>query len=609
MRAARIRSVTVENFRSFRARQTLVFPGVPGLYFMQGVNEVDTSIEANGAGKSTIWEALTWALANKTSRGLKAGDVANWDSGKGVLVDVEYEDELGSRHNLVRTWGPISCKLDGVDAPADVCEVVLGMSATSFLYTVSVAQETPMFLDLKADAKAACFSDVLGLDVWLSYAERAGKMASEQDRKVRGAESLLARAEGALAGLVADGLKSSSAEWDAARERDLDRMENEYDRALKSVDDAELARTRAERAVEDLEKSVATLESSTDQLKTNLSTFIDTVVHDDKVAVAVLKERVAALTKPRSGVCPTCGQRVGSSHDHGADGERALRKAKQELAAAEDKLAAAYESVDDMHGAVTQQTRVGQQRRADLAQVTRRREEAERTAQRAGAEADRIADAFTKRRDEVNPFLAMEEAARQARDRAQKARDDARTDLSRLQERYALLALWVKGFKDLRLETISEGLAQLEIEVNNNLSRLGLSEWRVVFDVDSETAKGTVKRGFTVMVHSPRNAKPVPWEVWSGGESQRLRLAGTMGLADVTRSVRGVGLDLEVWDEPTAGLSPQGVADLLQCLSARAVREGRQIWVVDHRSLSYGSFTGYATVRKTSNGSVIEQEF
>lgn len=607
MRAARIRSVTVENFRSFRARQTLVFPGVPGLYFMQGVNEVDKSIEANGAGKSTIWEALTWALSNKTSRGLKAGDVANWDTGKCVLVNVEYEDELGSRHNLVRTWGPISCKLDGVDAPADVCEVVLGMSATSFLYTVSVAQEMPMFLDLKADAKAACFSDVLGLDVWLSYAERAGKMASEQDRKVRSAESLLARAEGGLAGLVADGLKSSSAEWGTARERDLDRMESEYDRALKSVDAAEVARTSASRAVEDLERGVATLESSTDQLKTNLSTFIDTVVHDGRVAVGVLKDRVASLTTPRSGVCPTCGQRVGSSPGHVADGE--LRKAKRELAAAEDKLAAAYESVDDMHVAVAQQTRVVQQRRADLAQVIRRKEEAGSTVQRAGAEADRIADAFTKRRDEVNPFLAMEEAAVQARDRAQKARDAARTDLSRLQERYALLALWVKGFKDLRLETISEGLAQLEIEVNNNLGRLGLSEWRVVFDVDSETAKGTVKRGFTVMVHSPRNSKPVPWEVWSGGESQRLRLAGTMGLADVARSVRGVGLDLEVWDEPTAGLSPQGVADLLQCLSARAVREGRQIWVVDHRSLSYGSFTGYATVRKTSNGSVIEQEF
>jgi ABC-type multidrug transport system ATPase subunit len=79
-----------------------------------------------------------------------------------------------------------------------------------------------------------------------------------------------------------------------------------------------------------------------------------------------------------------------------------------------------------------------------------------------------------------------------------------------------------------------------------------------------------------------------------------------MGLADLIRSRTGAGIPLEVWDEPTAGLSPQGIRDLLECLRERAAREGRCVWLVDHRSHDFGGFAGGAVVRKTQGGTVIE---
>jgi ABC-type transport system involved in cytochrome bd biosynthesis fused ATPase/permease subunit len=79
------------------------------------------------------------------------------------------------------------------------------------------------------------------------------------------------------------------------------------------------------------------------------------------------------------------------------------------------------------------------------------------------------------------------------------------------------------------------------------------------------------------------------------------------GLSNLIRDRTGADIPLEVWDEPTQGLSEEGVLDLLDCLAARAKREDRQIWVVDHRSLGYGGFDGTATVVKTEAGSHIVQ--
>lgn len=615
MRAKRVISIGVQNFRSFLGRQTFEFPTGPGLYFMRGINEVDTRIEANGAGKSTLWEALTWAVTGKTSRGLKGGDVASWGVGKNVAVDVVYLGEDDCQHVLQRTWGPISCKLDGVDTVPDVSELVLGVSPSSFLSCVMLSQTQPMFLDLKPDAKAAVFSEVLGVDVWLSYAKRAGELAGEQDKRVRQAEASVARAEGTMSELVRDGLTSSKAEWEAMRERDLSRMEAEFDRALAAIDAARMS--RASDALEAHEREVQRHEASLEQVRANLEAYRSGPLQDARTAETLARsklrdaEQELRSCRNLSSVCSACGQAIteATRAEHARSAERnqsgwqrAVRSAENTLRDVADGEAELEESYERLRTSVRNVV-------AQRAALERSRDESKRQLARAEYEADRLEDAFKARQSETNPFLALEAAAQKSRDTAQTALMAARTDLSRTQERYALLSLWVRGFKDVRLELIGEGLAQLEIEVNNNLGRLGLGAWKIAFDVDRETATGGVKKGFAVTVQSPANSQPVPWEAWSGGESQRLRLAGSMGLADVTRSVRGVGLNLEVWDEPTTWLSPQGVADLLQCLAARAVREERQIWIVDHRSLSFGSFTGSVTVRKTSSGSVIEQEF
>jgi len=170
-----------------------------------------------------------------------------------------------------------------------------------------------------------------------------------------------------------------------------------------------------------------------------------------------------------------------------------------------------------------------------------------------------------------------------------------------------MLKMWSRNFKEIRLQLISEALDQLEIEANNEIMALGLVNWELQFDVDRETKSGNLSRGFTVNVLSPHNDEPVPWESWSGGEAQRLRIGAQAGLSNLIRDRTGADIPLEIWDEPTQGLSKEGVLDLMDCLAARARREDRQVWVVDHSELGYGGFDGIATIVKTDQGSHIVQ--
>lgn len=165
---------------------------------------------------------------------------------------------------------------------------------------------------------------------------------------------------------------------------------------------------------------------------------------------------------------------------------------------------------------------------------------------------------------------------------------------------------WIKGFRELRLWLVEESLAQLEIEANAALYALGLEGWRMQFDVERETKAGGVSRGFTVLVESPESDGAVPWESWSGGESQRLRIACEIGLANLILAQRGAAFDLEMWDEPSSWLTEEGVESLLRLLRERARESGRKVLVADHRALGFGGFSRTLFVEKGKNGSQLK---
>lgn len=175
-------------------------------------------------------------------------------------------------------------------------------------------------------------------------------------------------------------------------------------------------------------------------------------------------------------------------------------------------------------------------------------------------------------------------------------------DVAMLNEDHVALSFWVGGFKRVRLFIVEQALQQLELEINNCLGSLGLLDWHIKLDVERENKSGGITKGFTVMVYPPDAKAPVKLEAYSGGETQRLRLAGNLGLANLIMERAGLRSTVEVLDEPSQHLSDEGLLDLADTLAERALVTGKRIFIIEHNLLDY-AFAGTITVVKGPDGS------
>lgn len=550
--------IRATRFRSFKKETRFRFPKGPGLFFMWGDNQAEPRLEGNAAGKSSIWDALLWCIYGKTSRGLKAGDAANWDEGKGSRVEYDFEVEEGAGvMTLVRTWSPNSFYLldvmgDKHDLSKDETNLLasfMPLDYSAFLQSVIIAQAQPMFLDLKAEAKASLFSEVMGLDRWLDLSQKASKAAARQDEISRGLEKDLAHLEGELHQLENSELHRKAEQWEMQRRTKIREIEQDHASKCLTFEDARKKLVEAE------EEEI-------------LARRLQLVAADE---LQQLDDQIRDYRRHQE-TCRSCGQAIDTTPLKLINDREAQQVKVQEL-----KL----------------------ELRDCMSRVNDRRQQRDYI----NRALDDLEDQAEHLSSEKNPFEEMIRSLEQNIMHAEDAIYDLRQELAESEATYSLKSSWVRWFKEIRLGLISEALTQLEIEVNSCLNALGLLNWELQFEVDRETAKGSITRGFSVFVVSPHNPRPVPWEAWSGGESQRLRIAAQQGLGNLVRARTGTSLPLEIWDEPTQFLSGRGVTDLLDSLAERAVAEGRQIWVVDHRSLGYGNFTGSVGVIKTEAGS------
>ena len=170
----RFTEISIQNFLSFGEQQTIALAG-QGLVAVFGQNNDSASADSNGAGKSTIMEALVWALWGDTIRGYKADEVVNKHVGKDCQVILTLED-AGKTYCITRTR-----KMSGAKHPNDVQLVVdnnpataginadtqdaistiIGMDQKTFVQSVLLCHGTKPFSELTDSAQKEVLEDIL----------------------------------------------------------------------------------------------------------------------------------------------------------------------------------------------------------------------------------------------------------------------------------------------------------------------------------------------------------------------------------------------------------------------------------------------------------------
>jgi len=614
-----IQEVTLKGFKSFAEETRWVLPERPGLYMIGGDNTVAPQLHSNGAGKSTLVESIPWCFYGKTSRGLRGGEVASWNGPRSSAVEVKYL-KGNQQHIMRRSTQPGSITLDGQEIDQDAANQAIGLNFDCFSFAALVGQFARHFVDLLPAEKLALFSFVLGLDYWQECAARARDAANAAAIKAAEASTNQAQVKGRYEE-VADRLASLDAiitrsrrqlEEDRTRleaeatqyeadiasmRRDVAWMRRKVHIAQRAVDEATAARREAQIQVEDLVAAQAGASAK---------------VTAQKTEIIRLSGEVERLKRafPR---CVECGQVV--SRDH-FDTELATRANK--VAAAKTKRQELETVETEARRSLTEirQTVAGHDRTVSTLQRSRQemetqvrrtdsaREQSEADLRHVRADIARLEATASASGERT---LEYEETLENMRALGESMRD-CLFDLRVAKRNERFMEFWAtRGFKNLRLSIMEDALRQLETHVNSDVATLGLDGWNVEFVVERKTKAGTLSHGMQTMIAPPGSEIASKWESYCGGEVQRLRIATTVGMMKLVSDYAGVMCDCEIWDEPTAHLNVQGVADLLDFLRTRARVENKRIFIVDHRSLDSGLFDGVLTVTRDESGSHLGQ--
>ena len=593
MRSIQLLAIELENFRSFKQTTMVDLSPQMGLKFLSGANKVEPKLGANGAGKSTLWDAVAYCVTGASVRGVRAADLASWGGGKPRVMtawDIDGEIITIERHG-----SPDRLLLE--DQPVDQATIdrTLGLSRGRFLQSVIFGQAVPLFIDLSGPERGTLLDEVLDLNVWLKASEHASKRHGEHEKTITGLDKELSFLKGKQEGFEStDAIEASIAQWEEQQGARIEAALADVETAEAVLTDATQAHVSAARK---LGKAIDTSELDK-QIELQRKSKIERERSLAQAELGVTQSEKLIQFYKHTKTCDQCSQDIAPAHAK----ERVARFItiqRDDMKRAEGlivQLESNDKEIARLQALITEQTKDRDKQVSAVATAKANMEHAQRALDRTTKVAEQISEA-------QNPHQARYEALLEEMIAVE---DKIKTTNTHKRQTQGLLLrtdFWKAAFKRVRLFMVKRVLAQLEVETASAAIALGLIEWKISFSTELETKSGSVRPGIHIMVKSP--VASAPWEVWSGGEGQRIRLAVALGLSTLIQRMAGVSIGFEVYDEPSAWLSQEGIDDLIIHLQHRVQITKKSIWLCDHRALSQAAFDEVWEVSKTREGSQI----
>lgn len=656
MRQISLKRVFITNFLSFK-KESVCFAESPGLKLLSGDNQLVKRLGANGAGKTSLIKAIQWCLFADQ----RVSQVLSWgEKLVEVLVELLINDSINS---IYRCGPPMKLELNGKLAAQEEVDQLLGLTEERFKHAVMFGQGADLFPDLPIPERGRLLDDVLQLDVWQRASENASKKCTSLEKEVAEKKTDLAFIDGQLTQLpLEDSIQRQIIDWDEKHNLELLTLSNqmkdwEVDRTynldnLKKQSDGWKAQKleELESKIQDItnaEKELALVEAQLEAMPETLDTSkLRTAVKTAEHKVISLTQEFtkldtqrALIVKPRSfwlkhNNCPTCLQPITEyqKHEHlliidkeEQDLVNKLDEISNNLEIAKKDFESAKTALSFIEAQVVQQSEHKKNYRKEITQLQSVMKGAEVVAERIVKEVEEDKNPFSKQIEKLekqknpltdqlqilkkkeNPFAKTLEEVKKKREELDSKKRKETTSILKLEKAMVAVEYWKHGFKRIRLFFINKILTALQVEIKSAMSSLGLDNWSVELMTESLNKTGdSVKLGVQIKVGQPEKDK-VDISTFSGGESQRLKLAAAMGLGSLIQRSSGVWFNFEVWDEPTSWLSAEGIEDLLEAFAYRADLLKKNVWVIDHRALQSSAFSEIWLVTKNSHGSKVTQ--
>jgi len=579
-----IQNLTVRNFMSVgNATQAINFDR-RDLTLVLGENlDLGGDGSRNGTGKTTIINALSYALYGQALTNIRRDNLINKTNGKNMLVSLDfavndrnYRIERGRKPNVLRLYVDSEEQQAADDAQGDsretqdAIESVLGMTHDMFRHVVALNTYTEPFLSLKANDQRTIIEQLLGITLLSERAERiktinkATKDAiSQEEVRIRAVQEANKRIQEQITSL-----EKRRTLWLNKQAEDVKGFADAIT-ALEHIDiEAEVQAHRDLEAYHLKKKQIDEHQRWIRQIDQDNSKL-----EKDR---AKLARDIAALQEHR---CHACGQELHDSKQDEilAEKQKNLQEIALQLLTNGTQRMEHQNELDDLGELGTAPTVFYD----NLEQALNHRNSLD------GLKRD-----LANRRAETDLYTEQIDDMRgQA---LQQVTYDTVNELTRLQEHQDfLLKLLTNKDSFVRKKIIEQNLSYLNARLTHYLDRIGLPH-SVIFQND-------------LTVEITELGRDLDFDNLSRGERNRLILSMSWAFRDVWESLYSPINVLFIDELVDSGMDTQGVENSLALLKKMSRERQKSIWLVSHRDelagrvenilrvVKEGGFTSYNT--------------
>jgi DNA repair exonuclease SbcCD ATPase subunit len=555
-----IKDLTVKNFMSVgNATQAVNFDR-KDLTLVLGENlDLGGDGSRNGTGKTTIINALSYALYGQALTNIRRDNLINKTNGKNMLVSLDfsvnsqdYRVERGRKPNILKFYVNSEEKQASDDSQGDsretqdAIESVLGMTHDMFRHILALNTYTEPFLSLKANDQRAIIEQLLGITLLSERAEKIKELnratrdaIAQEEFRIRAVQEANVRIEEQIVSL-----EKRRDLWLRKQREDCANLESAIS-ALEHIDiEAEVQAHRDLELFHSRKKQIDEHQKWVRQIDLD-----DAKLEKDQ---AKLQRDIDALREHR---CHACGQELHDSKQDEilAEKQKNLQEIVLQLLANSTQRIEHLNEISDL-GELGAAPQVFYD---DLEQALGHKNSI-----------DGLRRDLANRQAETDPYT--EQIADMRGQALQEVTYDTLNELTRVQEHQDfLLKLLTNKDSFVRKKIIDQNLSYLNARLTHYLDRIGLPH-QVAFQND-------------LSVEITELGRDLDFDNLSRGERNRLILSMSWAFRDVWESLYSPINVLFIDELIDSGMDTAGMESSLALLKKMSRERNKSIWLVSHR--------------------------
>ena len=585
----KLKNVTLRNFLSVGSVTQAVDLDNQELTLILGDNlDLGGDGARNGTGKTTLIQAVSYALYGVPLNNIKANNLINRTNGKGMLVTLDFEAN-GVEYRIERGRKPNGMKffINGTEEEDNeaqgenketqkLIEDLLGMSSVMFRNIVALNTYSQPFLSMTQGQQRDIIEQLLGITLLSEKAEKikikikANKEEIQQEEfKVQAVEEANKRIEEQI-----DSLRKRARLWDNKTAEDINTLKNQIIRLEELDIDAELLGHNQLTVYNALVKDHADI----DKLITRTN---NDVVREAK-AVSKFEKELDVL---KTNKCHTCGQDF-----HDDVHTQVLADKEESLIEHTKHLTELAEVQVELEGEKNSLFEIGERPNLFYASESEAVEHKNKIKDLKGQ--------VSRKETDENPYI--DQISEMETNAIQEANFDKINGLSRVGDHQKfLLDLLTSKDSFVRKKIIDQNLSYLNSRLTSYLDKMGLPH-QVVFQND-------------LSVEITELGRELDFDNLSRGERNRLILGLSFAFRDVWENLYFPINTLFIDELIDSGLDSIGVENAMAILKDMARNRNKSIWLVSHREelagrvasvlqvIKENGFTTYSTTREMEN--------